>query len=325
VIAVGISWSLPWFTGTTPANRLPEFNSRTMTLKEKFTGTGVAIVTPMLPNHEIDWAAFETVINHIIKGGAEYIVALGTTGESATIHGEEKQRVFDFVKGIASGRCTLMAGIGNYDTRMMVNALKQFNLSGYDAILTVSPYYNRPSQEGLYQHFKVVSENSPLPVMMYNVPGRTGQNMTAETQLRIARDFKNIFATKEASGSMEQVMLILKHKPLDFMVVSGDDGLALPMVACGANGVVSVIANAYPKAFSEMIRLGLQNKFEAARPINTRFADLIPALFAEGSPGGIKACLAEMRICGVHCRLPVVPVSEKHQYKIKTLMEGIAY
>lgn len=295
-----------------------------MTLRKQFSGTGVAIVTPFLNNDEIDWDGFRNVIEHKVNGGVEYIVALGTTGESATIHGDEKQQVFNFVKQTVAGRCALMAGIGNYDTRMMLDALKQFDVSGYDAILTVSPYYNKPSQEGLYQHYKAVNEHTPLPVMMYNVPGRTGQNMTADTQLRIARDCKNIFATKEASGNFEQIMYILKKKPADFMVVSGDDGIALPMIACGAEGVVSVIANAYPREFSDMIRLCLQNKFDAARTINLQFAELIPALFAEGSPGGIKACLNEMGLCGVHSRLPVVPVSDKHREKIKLLMESIA-
>jgi 4-hydroxy-tetrahydrodipicolinate synthase len=294
-----------------------------MTLHEKFTGTGVAIVTPFLSDNKIDWKGFETVINHIINGGVEYIVALGTTGESATIHGEEKQRVFDFVKETAAGRCRIMAGIGGYDTALVLDGLKHFNISGYDAVLTVGPYYNKPSQEGIYQHFKAVSDNSPLPVMMYNVPGRTGQNITAETQIRIAQDCKNIFATKEASGNMEQIMYLLKNKPADFMVISGDDGIALPMIACGAEGVVSVLANAYPRAFSDMIRFCLQNKFETARSTNLQFAELVTALFTEGSPGGIKACLNEMGLCEVHSRLPVVPVSDAHRQKIGKLMSTI--
>lgn len=299
---------------------MPEHNAQ---LRKKFTGTGVAIVTPFLPDHSIDRESFARVINHIINGGAEYLVVLGTTGESATIHGPEKQQVFDFVQETAAGRCALMAGIGSYDTQMVLDSFKQFNLNGYDAILTVGPYYNKPTQEGIYQHYKMVSEHAPLPVMMYNVPGRTGQNITAETQLRIARDCPNIFATKEASGNLEQVSLIIKNKPEHFMVVSGDDGLTLPMMACGAEGVVSVVANAYPRLFSGMVRDCLNQRYEAARPVHLQLAEIIPALFTEGSPGGIKAVLNEMGLCGTHSRLPVVPVSAAHREKIKLLMAGI--
>ena len=292
-------------------------------LKQKFTGTGVAIVTPFLTDNSIDYPGFAKVINHIINGGAEYLVVLGTTGESATIHGAEKQEVFHFVRETAAGRCALMAGIGSYDTQMVLDSFKQFDLNGYDAILTVSPYYNKPTQEGIYQHYKAVSEQAPLPVMMYNVPGRTGQNVTAETQLRIARECKNIFATKEASGNLEQVTQILKHKPEHFMVVSGDDGITLPMIACGAEGVVSVVANAYPRSFSNMVRQCLSNQYETARATHLQLAEIITALFAEGSPGGIKAVLNEMGLCGVHSRLPVVPVSAAHREKIKSLMAAI--
>lgn len=295
-----------------------------MTLREKFSGTGVAIVTPFLANGQVDWDSFRNVIDHNVNGGVEYLVVLGTTGESATVHGEEKQRVISFVNKTVAGRCALMAGIGNYDTSNVVNDMKKFDLTGYDAILSVSPYYNKPSQEGLFRHFKAVDDAAPLPVMIYNVPLRTGQNMTAGTQLRIAAECKNIFATKEASGNFEQIMLLLKNKPKDFMIISGDDCIALPMIAAGAEGVVSVVANAYPKQFSGMIRLCLQNKFDEAQVINLRFAELIPALFTEGSPGGIKAVLAEMNLCSVHTRLPVVPVSDKHRERIRELMKHIS-
>lgn len=294
-----------------------------MTLRKQFSGTGVAIVTPFLADGQIDWNSFRNIIDHNINGGVNYLVVLGTTGESATVHGEEKQRVFSFVKETVNGRCPLVAGIGNYDTRNVVNDLQTFDLTGYAAVLSVSPYYNKPSQEGLFQHFKAVNEATPLPVMIYNVPARTGQNMTAVTQLRIAAGCSNIFATKEASGNFEQVMLLLKHKPKDFMVISGDDGIALPMIAAGAEGVVSVLANAYPQQCSEMIRLCLQNKFDAAQLINLQFAELIPALFTEGSPSGIKAVLAAMNLCEEHCRLPVVPVSEQHREQLKELMKDL--
>lgn len=293
------------------------------TLRKQFSGTGVAIVTPFLADGQIDWNSFRNIIEHNINGGIEYLVVLGTTGESATVHGEEKQQVFRFVSETVVGRCGLMAGIGNYDTRNVVNDLRKFDLTGYQAVLSVGPYYNKPSQEGLFRHFEAVNEATPLPVMIYNVPSRTGQNMTADTQLRIARTCKNIFATKEASGNFEQIMMLLKNKPAGFMVISGDDGIALPMIAAGAEGVVSVVANAYPRPFSDMIRFCLQHKFDAAQSINLQFAELIPALFSEGSPGGIKAILAEMGLCEVYSRLPVVPVSDAHRERIRELMKHV--
>jgi 4-hydroxy-tetrahydrodipicolinate synthase len=294
-----------------------------MTPQQKFTGTGVAIVTPFNAEGAIDWPGFKNVINHIINGKCEYLVVLGTTGESATIHGAEKQQVFSFVNEVNAGRVALVAGIGGNDTAEVLHGFKTFGLTGYDAILTVGPYYNKPSQEGLYQHYKAVSDHAPLPVMMYNVPGRTGQNITAATQLRIARDCKNIFATKEASGNFDQVMEIIKYRPDGFMVISGDDGITLPLLALGADGVVSVLANAYPAQFSEMTRLCLAGKFAEARPLHYQYTGIITSLFAEGSPSGVKAYLSEMGVCGNHCRLPVVPVSEALLEKIKELMKGV--
>jgi 4-hydroxy-tetrahydrodipicolinate synthase len=295
-----------------------------MSLKEKFTGTGVAIVTPLLENGSVDWDSFKKVINHIIEGGCEYIVVLGTTGESATIHGEEKKQIFSFVNKINAGRTGLVAGIGSNDTKEVLAGFKNFDLTGYDAILNVSPYYNKPNQEGIYQHYKLLNEHTPLPIMMYNVPSRTGQNITAETQLRIAANCKHVFATKEASGNMEQVMQIIHKKPKDFMVISGDDAITLPMIACGAEGVVSVIANAYPAGFSEMVRFCLAGNYEQARPLHYRYINLINALFAEGSPGGIKAILSEMGICKNIVRLPVWPVSSQHQRYIQQLMKDVS-
>jgi 4-hydroxy-tetrahydrodipicolinate synthase len=291
-----------------------------MSLREKFKGTGVAIVTPFDAESRIDWPSFEKIIDHIINGGAEYLVVLGTTGESATIHGAGKQEVFDFVSKTAASRCGLIAGIGGNDTQELVSQFKSFRLTGYDAILTVSPYYNKPNQEGLYQHYKTVNAAAPLPVMMYNVPARTGQNLTAETQLRIANDCPNIFATKEASGNLEQIMQIISQKPDPFMVISGDDGLTLPMIACGADGVVSVVANAYPRTFSNMVRYCLAGNYTAARPLNYSLSDIIQSMFAEGSPSGVKAYLTEMGLCQYHFRQPVWPVSEALYQKIKKLL-----
>ena len=292
-----------------------------MSLREKFTGTGIAIVTPFHANGTIDWESFKKLIEFWIKGKVEYLVVLGTTGESATVHGEDKQQVFSFVSNEVAGRLPLVAGIGGYDTHEVINGFKTFDLKGYEAILSVSPYYNKPNQEGLFQYYKTLNDNTPLPIIMYNVPGRTGQNITAETQLRIARECKNVFATKEASGNFDQIMQIIKYKPADFMVISGDDGIALPMIALGAEGVTSVVANAYPKGFSDMIRLCLQGKFAEAQQLHYRYTDIINSMFAEGSPSGVKAYLSEMNLCQNTFRSPVWPVSVNHHAKIRSLMK----
>ncbi|MBS1654774.1 MAG: 4-hydroxy-tetrahydrodipicolinate synthase, partial [Bacteroidetes bacterium] len=208
-----------------------------MSLRNQFTGTGIAIVTPFNAEGSIDWDSLKKLVNFWIDAKVEYLVVLGTTGESATIHGKEKQEVFSFVKEAVAGRVPLVAGIGGNDTHEVLEGFKTFDLKGYDAILSVSPYYNKPNQEGLYQHYKALDAATPLPMIMYNVPGRTGMNVTADTQLRIAHDCKNIFATKEASGNLDQIGQIIKNKPADFMVISGDDALTLPMIALGAEGV----------------------------------------------------------------------------------------
>src|SRR6478736_5005562 len=224
-----------------------------MSLQKKFTGTGIAIVTPFHEDGKIDWDSFKKLIEYWIKGKVEYLVVLGTTGESATVHGEEKQEVFSFVSKTVNGRLPLVAGIGGNDTQEVIDGFKEFDLGGYDAILSVAPYYNKPNQEGLFQHYKALDAATPLPIIMYNVPSRTGQNVTAETQLRIARECKKIFATKEASGNFDQIHQIIRNKPADFMVISGDDGITLPMIAAGAEGLISVVANAYPGDYSEMV------------------------------------------------------------------------
>lgn len=293
-----------------------------MSLKQKFTGTGIAIVTPFHTDGKIDWDSFKKLIEFWIAGKVDYFVVLGTTGESATVHGHEKQEVFSFVNKTVAGRLPLVAGIGGNDTHEVLEGFKKFDLTGYDAILSVSPYYNKPNQEGLFQHHKTISEHSPLPVMMYNVPSRTGQNITADTQLRIARECKNVFATKEASGNLDQVMQIIKYKPNDFLVISGDDGLTLPMIALGADGVTSVVANAYPQGFSDMVRAALAGKYDEARILHYRYTDIINSLFAEGSPSGVKAYLSEMGLCQNTFRQPVWKVSDALHAKIKELMKG---
>lgn len=294
-----------------------------MSLREKFRGTGVAIVTPFNQDGTIDWASFEKVINHIINGKCEYIVVLGTTGESATIHGKEKQEVFSFANKINAGRVGLVAGIGGNDTHEVMEGFKNFDLKGYDAILSVSPYYNKPNQEGLFQHFKSLDAVTPKPIIMYNVPSRTGMNVSGETQVRIAKECKNIFATKEASGDFAQLNYIFKNKPADFMVISGDDPITLQMVAAGGDGVISVVANAYPKEFSDMVRLCHAGKFTEAQKLHYKYTDIIASMFAEGSPSGVKAYLAEMGLCGNYFRQPVWKVSDKHYQKIKELMKTV--
>jgi 4-hydroxy-tetrahydrodipicolinate synthase len=293
-----------------------------MSLRERFRGTGVAIVTPFNADGSIDWPSFEKVINHIINGQCEYLVVLGTTGESATIHGKEKQEVFSFVNRINAGRVALVAGIGGNDTLEVIEGFKNFDLTGYEAILSVAPYYNKPNQEGLFQHYKALDAATPLPIMMYNVPGRTGMNVSGETQVRIARECKKVFSTKEASGNFDQINYILKNKPADFMVISGDDPVTLHMIAAGAEGLVSVVANAYPADYSEMVRLCLAGKFSEAQKLHYKYTDIIASMFAEGSPSGVKAYLFEMGLCQNTFRLPVWKVSDKHHAKIKELMKA---
>lgn len=292
-----------------------------MSLREKFTGTGIAIVTPFHENGKIDWESFSRLIEFWIKGEVEYLVVLGTTGESATVHGADKQEVFSFVARQVAGRVPLVGGIGGNDTHEVLDSFKKFDLNGYDAILSVSPYYNKPNQEGIFQHYKALDAATPLPIIMYNVPGRTGMNVTANTQLRIAHECKSIFATKEASGNFDQINQILKYKPADFMVISGDDPITLPMIALGAEGVISVVANAYPYEFSEMVRLCLNGTFDKAKSLHFKYTDIIASMFTEGSPSGVKAYLAEMGLCQNTFRLPVVPVSAQHYEKIKKLMK----
>lgn len=294
-----------------------------MSLREKFRGTGVAIVTPFHQDGSIDWVSFEKIINHIIKGKCEYLVVFGTTGESPTVHGKEKQEALSFVAKINAGRVALCAGIGGNDTKEVIENFKFFNLKGYDSILSVSPYYNKPNQEGLFQHFKALDAATPLPIIMYNVPSRTGMNMTGETQVRIARECKNIFATKEASGDFAQINYIIKNKPADFMVLSGDDPITLSMIAAGAEGLISVVANAYPEDYSEMVRLCLDGNFEQAKEIHHKYTEIISSMFAEGSPSGVKAYLSEMGLCGNYFRLPVWKVSDRHHEKIRSLMKTV--
>lgn len=288
-----------------------------------FRGTGVAIVTPFLENGEIDQTGLQNLIEHLINGKVDYLVVLGTTGENATLDKTEKQQVFSLVNQFNRNRIKLVAGIGGNNTRAIASDFSSFNLEGYSAILSVSPYYNKPTQEGIYQHYKALNDATTLPIIMYNVPGRTGMNVTAETTLRIARDCKNIIATKEASGNMEQIMQIIKDKPTGFEIISGDDGITLPLIACGAIGVISVVANAYPTLFSEMVNNCLKGNFSEARPTHEKMLPIIQSMFTEGSPSGVKYYLSKLGIIKDAFRLPVVGVSERHKETIDVLMKSI--
>jgi 4-hydroxy-tetrahydrodipicolinate synthase len=288
-----------------------------------YSGTGVAIVTPFKQNGDIDAVALEKLINHLTAGHVDYLVALGTTGENATLSKSEKQEIFSLVNRFNQNRLKLVAGIGGNDTRAVIQAFSDFDLTGYSAILSVSPYYNKPNQEGIFQHYKAINDAAPLPVIMYNVPGRTGMNVTAATTLRIAKNCKNIIATKEASGNVEQMMQIISEKPEGFELISGDDGLTLPLIACGAIGVISVVANAYPAPFSSMVKNCLAGNFAEARPIHEKMLPIINSLFAEGSPSGVKAYLAAMNIMEEAFRLPVVGVSDQLKIQIRELMKTI--
>jgi 4-hydroxy-tetrahydrodipicolinate synthase len=288
-----------------------------------FIGTGVAIVTPFLQNGEIDWDGLNKLIQHLSEGKVDYLVVMGTTGENVALSKSEKQQIFSFVAQNNYANLPLVAGIGGNYTNDVLESLSYTDLTGYKAILSVSPYYNKPNQEGIFKHYSLIAENSPLPVILYNVPGRTGMNMSAKTTLRLANTYKNIIGIKEASGNMEQMMQIIKDKPNGFEVISGDDGLALPLIAAGAIGVISVVANAFPKDFSAMVRFCLQGDFVSARPLHNAFLDIISTLFLEGSPSGVKAYLSEMDICGNFFRLPVCSVSEELHNTIKSLIDKL--
>ena len=292
-------------------------------LAKDFRGTGVAIVTPFTSTGSIDWEALRKLINHLSDGKVEYLVVMGTTGENVTIDKEEKQEIFSFVARHNLASLPLVAGIGGNNTTEVLEGLRKTELTGYSAILSVSPYYNKPNQQGIYHHYKMISEHSPLPIIMYNVPGRTGMNVTAETTLKIAKDCRNVIATKEASGNFDQIMQIIKHKPAGFEVISGDDGITLPMIALGSIGVISVVANAYPAKFAEMVRFALSENYPAARELHYKLIDIIHTLFEEGSPSGVKAYLSEMGICGNYFRMPVYPVSDKLMQKIRHQMVGM--
>ncbi|MBN1413726.1 MAG: 4-hydroxy-tetrahydrodipicolinate synthase [Bacteroidales bacterium] len=289
-----------------------------MSLKP-FTGTGVAIVTPFRNDSSIDFKSLEKILEHIISGGVDYVVVLGTTGESVTLSKDEKKAVINFVNDIVDQRIRVVLGIGGNNTQEILSTISATEYDNIDAILSVSPYYNKPSQTGIYLHYKAIATASPVPVILYNVPGRTGSNIAADTTIKLAAEFQNIVAIKEASGNFTQIMQIIKRKPKDFQVISGDDAITLPMIAIGANGVISVVANAFPKEFSTMVNLALKGDLSKANMVHYKLLDIINALFEEGSPAGIKALLEILKIARNNVRLPLAPVSEKLYAKLDAL------
>jgi len=283
---------------------------------KKFQGTGVAIVTPFDNALKIDYKALEKLIQHLIAGGVEFLVVQGTTGESVTLNKEEKNQQLEFVKEINDGRLPIVLGHGGNNTAALIDGFGDFNFKGVDAILSVSPYYNKPTQSGIYNHYRMISEASPVPIIMYNVPGRTASNMHWETTVSLAKDFHNIIATKEAAGDLEQVAKVVKNSPKSFLVLSGDDALSVPHMSVGGDGVISVIANAFPRLFSDMIRDTFDGDYILARKKYFEMNALIDFLFAEGNPGGIKAALSEIGIGRLEMRPPLAPISESLRKKI---------
>jgi len=291
---------------------------------KRFKGAGVAIVTPFKNDSSIDFSALGRVINHVIKGGINYIVVLGTTGESVTLTKDEKQAVISYACEAVDGRVPVIIGIGGNNTQEVINSIRQADLTGIDAVLSVAPYYNKPTQRGLFQHSKAVSTWCPVPVIMYNVPGRTGCNISAETCLELAHSCENITGIKEASGDITQIMKIIRGKPEKFDVISGDDMLTIPVIAAGGIGVISVLANAFPVACSDLTGNALKNNFKSAREMQFQYLNLIELLFTEGNPAGVKAMLSILNICQNYLRLPLVPVSRTTMTRIQKAIEEIS-
>ncbi|MCQ2195321.1 MAG: 4-hydroxy-tetrahydrodipicolinate synthase [Paludibacteraceae bacterium] len=289
----------------------------------KFKGLGIALVTPFKEDESVDFEAMGRLLDYQIQNGVDYIVALGTTAETPTLSEEEKREVREFILSKVNGRVPIVLGVGGNNTKGIVETLKKDKMEGIDAILSVVPYYNKPSQEGIFQHYSAIAEASKVPVILYNVPGRTGVNMTAETTLRLARQYDNIVAIKEASGNIVQMNDIIKNKPKDFMVISGDDGITYPLITMGAVGVISVIGNAFPKEFGKMVRLALQGDYQSAREIHHRFTELFDLLFVDGNPAGAKCMLSIMGYINNKLRLPLVPTRITTFEKIRGVLDSL--
>ena len=290
-----------------------------------FTGTGVAIVTPFRDDKAVDFDALRRIVNHCINGQVDYIVALGTTGESMTLNDKEKVDVTRCVVDTVAGRVPIVIGVGGNDTAKVVNCIRHTDFNGISGLLSVTPYYNRPAQTGLIEHYKAVAAVSPVPVILYNVPSRTGINMTAETTLTLAHEVENIVAVKEASGNLTQIMQIIKGRPDHFAVISGDDAISLPMMAVGAHGVISVAANAFPREISTIIRKSLKNQYSEAQIAQYKMLELFDLLFVEGSPSGIKAALHILGLSQNVVRLPLVPVSQKTYQKMESFIQELKF
>jgi 4-hydroxy-tetrahydrodipicolinate synthase len=286
----------------------------------KFRGTGVAMVTPFHKQGTIDFTAMERLIEHLISGGVNYLVVQGTTAETATLNREEKNALAEFVVDIVNKRVPLVIGIGGNSTQEVINTIRLNSLEGYDAILSVTPYYNKPQQRGLYLHYKNIATVSPIPIIMYNVPSRTSINMKPEITIQLANEFDNIIGIKEACGNIEQIMDVIRNKPKDFIVISGDDLMTLPLLGMGADGVISVVANAFPKLFTEMVNLGLKGDMKKAREIHYKLTDFTRSIFADGNPSGIKAALEIKEIISNNLRLPLVKIEKPHYNQLSALM-----
>jgi len=289
----------------------------------KLTGMGVALITPFKEDESVDYTALGRLVDYQIKNGIDYLVVLGTTAETATLTEEEKKQLTAFIINRVKSRVPIVLGVGGNCTRAVVEELQTKDFTGVDAILSVTPYYNKPSQEGIYQHYKSIAEATELPIVLYNVPGRTGVNMTSDTTLRLARDFVNIVAVKEASGNISQMDEIIKNKPKDFMVISGDDGITFPLITLGAVGVISVIGNAFPKEFSRMVRLALKGDYKNALEIHHSFTELFNLLFVDGNPAGVKCMLNAMGFIENKLRLPLVPTRITTYEKIRKVLADL--
>lgn len=292
-------------------------------MNTKFLGTGVALVTPFKTDLSVDHEALANIVKFNIDNGTDYLVICGTTAESATITKQEKKEIIETVSKANSGRVPMVLGIGGNNTMEVIQEIKSTDLSGMDAILSVSPYYTKPTQEGIYQHFKAISQASPVPIILYNVPGRTSKNIEPQTTVRLANDFENIIGVKEACNDVGQYLKLLKTKPNDFLIISGDDDLALGVVLAGGAGVISVIGQAFPKDFSNMIRLGLKGEAKEAYKLHYKLMDVIGYIFEENNPSGIKAVFEALNLCNDTVRLPLVPATNQLKAKIKDFVKGL--
>ena len=285
-----------------------------------FKGLGVAMITPFKKDLTVDVDALKNLTNHLVENGADYLVVMGTTGETPALDKEDKKLVLDTILATNAGRKPIVLGMGGNNTHELCLQLDRMETAGISAILSVAPYYNKPTQNGMFEHYKAVSEHSKLPIILYNVPGRTGSNMLADTTLRIAYDCRNVIGIKEASGNVEQVMTIIKDRRKDFLVISGDDAITLPLIAAGADGVISVVGNAFPHEFGAMVHHALKGEFDEARALHYRLLEITQLLFVEGNPAGVKEVLSHLDICEHYLRLPLVPVSQVTSERMRRVM-----